>query len=254
MAISQVASQADKAVANNTTGVQRAFGSNVSAGSLVTVVCAKWVTSGSTDAFVAADCIKQAGTATIDTPTLDKQIEIVDSGDRYSIGIFSCLVTGAGSLTMRVQGATAGSFLALFTDEWAGTWDSSRVDGTPAATGSATNSQTSASSGNTTSAGAALFVAGLAMNTSTASFSMTPGNSFSIGAQEQDGTANEVAAYAYRVVASGSTLPGAWTIGSTNAGWAAGVVAYKETAGGGGGLIVNPLSGIGGTTAQPLVN
>jgi hypothetical protein len=233
MAISQVATQVGKAVGDNTTGVQRAFGSNVSLGSLITIVAGKWATTGSTDAFIAADCIKQAGTATIDTPTLDIQFEVTDGGDRYSIAVYSCLVTGAGSLTMRVQGAVAGSYLFLFTDEWSGTWDASRIDGTPAATGTATNSQTSASSGDTTSTAAALFIAGLCSNAGNSGYSMTALNSFTKAAEETDGSAHWVGAYGHRVVGSGSTLPSAWTIGSANQGWAAGIVAYKEATGGG---------------------
>lgn len=237
MAISQVVGQAGKGLGDNATTVDRAFGSNVSSGSLITIVAIKWATTGSTDAYIAADCIKQAGTATISTPTLDKQFELTDGGDKYSVGIFSCLVTGAGSLTLRIQGMVAGSYSVLFTDEWTGTWDASRVDGTPAATGSATNSQTAANSGNTTSAGAALFIGGLAANASTSGYTMTAGNSFTNASTETDGTAHWVGAYAYRTVGAGTTTAAAWTIGSANQGWVAGVVAYKEASGGGGGAV-----------------
>lgn len=237
MAIAHVSGQSGKAVASTGTGVQRAYGANVATGSLVTIGCIKYNSSG--DTFVAGDCIKQAGTATIDTPTLDHQRQFSDGdGGVIDVGAWSAIVTAGGSLTLRVQGALASTYLTLFTDEFSGSWDASRVDGTPAGNSSATNGQSAASSGNVTTASAGLIVGYLAISTASSGFVMTQDAAFTEIASEQDGTTNMVAEGIYRIVGSGTTDDASWVIGTGNVGWGAIAVAYKEASGGGGGIVI----------------
>src|SRR5688572_25975197 len=105
MAIAHVQSGGN--FANNTTAVTRSIGT-VTAGSLIVVGGKKF--SPSTDAFVAGDCTKSAGTATIDTVTLDRghNLDMAGGSGWGSAALWSAIVTGSGTLTMQVGGALAG--------------------------------------------------------------------------------------------------------------------------------------------------
>lgn len=229
MTIAAVGGQLGGQVADSATSVSRAFGSNVSAGSLIIVVCEKF--ANSQDVFVAGDCTKSAGTATLDTITLDKEVSVqADTSQWVHTGIWSALVTGAGSCTMQVAGAVTGSYLHIATGEFTGSFDGSRLE-TSNSNSTTSDSTTSAGTGNGTSAGAAMFVAGVAINTGS-NIAVTEDAAFSLIAEEQDGTAHVVGSAIYRIVTSGTTDEGSWTIGSANTGWCAALAVYKEAAGG----------------------
>lgn len=227
------ASLAGGASGNNTTSVSRSMGS-VTAGQLVVVWGMKY--SPSADAFAAGDCTQSAGTATIGAVSLDRS----DGGDdnppgaanfMYS-GVWSCIVTGSGTLTMQVGGAVAGSYLLIGAEAFNGSWDASRVEAVNGATVT-TNDQLTPGTGNGTSAGAALFAAALQANTSDAS-TITPDAAFTTAYENETGTDDNGSAI-YRIVGSGTTDAGDWTLstaGTVN-GTAQSLVVYKEAAGGG---------------------
>jgi hypothetical protein len=176
MAIAAVGSQAGGTNANNATSVSRAFGSNVSVGSLIIVVGMKF--SPSNDAYVAGDCTKSAGTATIGTVALDHSSNITTGGTNHAaVGIWSAIVTGAGSLTMQTAGAAAGSFLLIATAEFSGSWDASRLEAGVSNAGTGADSDAAGTSGDATSAGAALFIGGLSLETNSGG-TITPDAAF----------------------------------------------------------------------------
>ncbi len=234
---------------NNTTSVTRSMGS-VTAGQLVVVYGMKF--SPTADAFVAGDVTKSAGTATIGTVSLDR----TNGGDdgtatAYAYaGIWSAIVTGSGTLTMQVGGAAAGSYILIAAEAFNGSWDASRVE---AVNGSlvTTNSTSSTSTGNVTSAGAAVMAAAIQLNTNAAT-TITPDAAFTTVYENETGTDDNGSAI-YRIVGSGTTDAGDWTHGTNHNGTASAIVAYKEVAGSSS-VRVNPLTGIGGAAARPLAN
>jgi hypothetical protein len=139
--------------------VSKAFVSDVTAGSLI-VVCAHKYDSAGNVPFVAGDCTKIAGTATIDTPQLDKATSFDVGEALLHDAIWSCLVTAGGSLTIQVggMGASSYSFLTILEFAPAGSWDASRVEAAPAAVTTATNDPASMTCTSYTSAGAAVSV------------------------------------------------------------------------------------------------
>ena len=231
MTINFVSGQAGGAAGNNTTSVTRAFGSNVSANSLIIIVGMKY--SPSSDAFASGDCTKSAGTATIGTISLDRQVQVdTTNADFAAVGIWSVIVTGGGSLTMQVGGAVADSYLLIATDEYTGNWDSTRAEAGNSNSDSADNTSP-ATSGNATSAGEALFIGGMNVNT-LAGVTITPDAAFTTIFEDEAGTDDNGSAIR-RIVSTGTTDQAEWTItGGTWYGWAAAVQVYKEAAATGG--------------------
>lgn len=212
----------------------RAFGSNVTAGNLIVVMAGK--DTGA--AFVAGDCTKSAGTATLGTIALDAQFRFDLGGSAFhSVGIWSAIVTGSGSCTMRVAGA-AGNYWHISTSEWNSDvgWDASRVEQAPTGQGDATNDIGTATTGNGTSAGKALFMAVMCSDGSGVE-TITPDAAFTQIFEQEDASAHLMGNHQYRIVASGTTDAGDWTLSGAggNNGVLAQLVIYKETAGGGGG-------------------
>jgi len=231
MTITAIGGQAGGVSTDSSASTSRAFGSNVTAGTLIVVVAGK--DSGS--AFVAGDCTKSAGTATIGAISLDTELRFdIGAGEFISIGIWSCLVTGAGSCTMQVAGA-AGTFWGLATDEYSTDvgWDVSRVENTNS-TGNATDDAASATSGNATSAGAALFMGGVDLNGSGA-ITLTPDGAFTQIFEQEDGSLHSMFSAIRRIVSTGTTDSADWAITAAHRGSAAALVAYKEIGGGSGG-------------------
>jgi hypothetical protein len=214
------------------TDFPRAFASNVAAGSLVVVM----VWSSSATAFVAGNCTKSAGTATIGTVSLDKENDFdVGSGEIANAAIWSCLVTGAGSLTMNVA-VPDGSYGTIAIGEYGGSWDASRLEDSQVGQ-SATDGASTADTANMTSAGAALFVGAVAVMGSDVSTTCTANSPWTNIASENDNTAHQAGAAARNNYASGTTDTAGWTInvsGVTNRGWTAVGAVYKEASGGGG--------------------
>lgn len=226
--------------ANNATSVSNAADINVTAGQLLVIWGMKY--SPTADPFVAGDCTKLSGTATIDTPTLDRLDGGVYGGVTCSYAaVWSCIVTGSGTLRMQVGGALNNSFMNIATEAFnsaASTWDSSRVEAVNSAF-QATDNQTPAASGNVTSVGGALFVGGLSLASASA-MTITPDGAFTQVYEEENGAVSNTGSAIYRIVTGGTTDQAEWTVPTTgNFGWAAVAVVYKEVGGGGGVTLSN---------------
>lgn len=230
MTITAVGSQEGGVTQDSASAVSRAFGSNVAAGNLIVVLCFKDI-GGS--AFVAGDCTKSAGTATVGTITLDKELrfDLGGGSDQVAVGAWSCLVTGAGSCTMQVSSA-AGTYFGLGTGEYNATlgWDASRLEATNTGS-SATDNWTAGDTGNGTSAGGALFMGVLASNGSSSKV-LTPDASFTQIFEQEDASLHIVGSTQRRIVSSGTTDAANWTLeaGSGWRGYAAALAVYKEVA------------------------
>lgn len=221
---------------------------NVTAGQLLVVWGMKY--SPSADAFVAGDCTKSSGTATIGTVSLDRQDGADMGGGAYAYsGIWSTIVSGTGTLRMSVGGAAAGSYLVIGVEAFNGSWDASRADGTATGSTNTGDSITSMSSGNITTTGAGLIVGCLAINNGAAT-TLTPDAAFTTAHEQEDGTTHAIGSGIYRIVSSGTTDAADWTFtaldGSLGNGAAASVAAYKES----GNVSVTP--GLGALTLTGL--
>lgn len=210
------------------TSVAKAFSSNVAVGNLITVTGSRFTPS--LDDFVAGDCTQSAGTATLGTITLDKVINRNTSGSNYLVtGTWSAVVTGAGSLTMQVGNGVAGSAHNIGIVE-------AHSDATTSFAVEATASGSSAappdpSTGNATSAGAALFIAGTTISASNV-ISITEDAGYNLVYEENNGALHLNSSAIYQIVGSGTTDNAGWTTGVnpiTN--WAATLVVYKELLG-----------------------
>jgi len=222
MTISQVASQAGGVTQDASATVDRAFPGNVTAGNLVWFAVSKFDAGVS---LVAGDLTKQAGTATIDTPTLDK---VIQAGN-LTAAIFSALVTGTGSLTLRCT-STAGSYWVIGSDELASDvgWGASRVEDSDSANATATPQVTPAM----VSAGKAAFVGVTALDDGLLS-SLTEQAAFARVFLENNGAAHAIGVIFQQIVSTGTTdaAESSTTADGAQIYAIAGVV-YKETAGG----------------------
>jgi len=214
-------------VTGNSTGsgtsVSKAFTSNVAVGNLI-VVCGMKFSPGADDPFVAGDCTKSAGTATLGTIALDKTFSHSLGSDRLVSGVWSAVVTGAGTCTMQVGGALASSAINIGIQELhSDTSTTYTVEGTNTGEGASGN----ASTGTVTSAGAAAFIG--ASTYSSGVITVTEGTGYSQIFEQQDGSSFVVCNSEYQLVTTGTTDNADWTAG-TNTGWAAVLVVYKEGA------------------------
>lgn len=211
--------------------MDQAFGSNVTAGSLLVVIVDKLNVTGSSDPFLLADVSKQAGTATIGTIQMDVDREFLyDGGTNYiAAAVYSALITGSGSLTMRsVLGSNQYGNIALA--EYGGTWDASRVEDT-AEDDDLNSGVNPPSTGDMTSAGAAVFVGALA-DVATGGENHVEDVAWSL-IYEQNDTAHMIGSFIDRIVGSGTTDAASWTAPVNDNPWAAVGVVYKEALGGG---------------------
>jgi hypothetical protein len=223
----------------------RTFASNVTAGNKVIILAFAYRHNHS-GAFVAGDCTKTAGTATIGSVSLLAQAQSFYNGINYvQVGIWAADVTGNGSLTMTVtgSGADANEYWGVVGEEWnaSGGWDGSYVENT--VTNSTTNDNTNASSGNTSSAGAAAFLGVLTPASSSNPLTLTPDGAFTQVFEQEDGAAQQAGSAIYKIVGSGDTDSFDWGIGAagggsgSNSGWAVAGVVLKEASGGGDSLM-----------------
>lgn len=231
MAIAHVTGQSSGNVAPNTTSVSEAFNNDVTAGNNLYVVGFKY--SPSNDALAEGDLTKTAGTATLGTITLDVSVNFAYNADanHIAIGIWRIPVTGSGSLTLQLGGAVAGSYLGIAVDEFEGDWDSSSLEDTSSNTDAASNT-TPGTTGNVTSAGAALFIAGITIGTGT-TVTITPDGAFTETFEEEAGATNQPGSMIWKIVGSGNTDQGEWTLsgsGTWSEGWAGVAAVYKEAA------------------------
>lgn len=212
--------------------LSKAFASNVSAGSLVVVVGMKY-TGGSDDPFVASDCTKSAGTATLGTISLDKTYSYatgVPTNNWQVVGVFSAVVTGAGSLTMQLTDG-ASRYWLIGVAEFSGSWDASRVEDATGQGGTATDGTTAATTSNITTAGAGLMVGGISVTeNNNHPGSITEDAAWSLVYEDENGSADNCGSMIYRIVSSGTTDAASWTLDSDQLGYAAAAVAYKEAA------------------------
>lgn len=235
MSIAHVGGQSTGNHANSTTSIAVAFPGNITSGNLIVAI--GLVYKPSSDAFVAGDLTKTSGTATIGTLSLDiTPVNFAYNADTnfVLVGIWSAIVTGSGSCTLTLAGAPAGSFLLLALDEFSGSWDSLRVE-TSSTNTDGTNNTTPAHSGNATSAGAALFIGGVAIGSGTTT-TITPDVAFTQIFEDQAGATDMVGSAIYQIVGTGTTDRAEWTLsgsGTWSEGYGAGVCVYREAAGAG---------------------
>jgi hypothetical protein len=225
LAISRINAQEGGINANSATSISRAFGTNVTAGSLIWVTVKKYHESA--DVFAPADCTKSAGTATLGPISLDVQFQMeTDTGVAWaSVGHYSAIVVEGGSCTMQVAGAPANSFLLMASGEATGNWGPDRVESTSTG-GSATDSTTTATTNSASSAGPALFVASFQLN-ATVGTAQTHDAAFDLVYKNESGT-DDNGLTCVRLVSGATTDAADFTMGSTNIGWAAGLVVYRE--------------------------
>lgn len=212
--------------------------------------------------FEADDCSKNSGTAAIETPTLD-QSQSFDIGGGLSFrrtGLWSARVTTGGTLQLHCVTNSGGgaNYWHIGVVELAAVsgWGVAASRKENGANGSnATDGTTSAASATVASAASGILIGSLASEGPGTTVTITPTSATTIFEQE-DSSAHLIGSSAYRIRSAAATDTMAWTIGSGNLGWGVSAVAYKEVTptGGGGGTIVNPISGKGGAAARPLVN
>jgi hypothetical protein len=203
-----------------------ALPSNVAVDDLVVVLVTKY--SPSADAFLAADCTKAAGTATIGAVSLARN-ENRATGNLIYGGIWYATVTGAGSLTMQVGGGVGGSaFLAevIVFRSTLGAMSSDQATGNNNSTGAP-------DSGNLTMGGDGIRVAALATDTSAiTAHTLDATNGWTLLEEEEDGGSHMTGACAYALnIASGATDSAAWSAPSGGP-WALAYATFKEAAAG----------------------
>lgn len=189
--------------------------------------------------FVLGDCVKQAGTATISAITLDKQssFDLTNGGSAAwsQVGFYSSIVTGAGTLTLRVT-MTAGTYCLGVAAEFPTSLgvDASRVESAPAAATSATDitTSTSVSGPAVTSAAGGLVVGALGLDANGA-ITITPTSGTQL-AEQENGSSFLVGSAVYSIIGAGAFTP-TWTVdpgAQTVFGFNNITVLYKEIGGG----------------------
>jgi len=199
----------------------------VNAGNLIVISVNRFISSGAADPFVAGDCVKSAGTATIDTVTLDNQFsQDVGASERQQVAIFSCLVTGAGTLTMQVSGNASDYWTITVSEVFSTTgWNASRVEATNS-TGDATDNATPGTTGNGTSVGHAYFHGVISLACS-GSETITPVGSFVTIYEQEGGTLHQVGSHTRLIVTTGTTTDASWTLQAAHRGYAAALAVYR---------------------------
>lgn len=206
-----------------------AFGSDVSADSLVVVLAAQ-LNGDNEGTFADGDCTQSAGTASLGTIALDENNQI-DTGEVFlRTGVWSAIVTTGGSCTMQVSAGNTPSKLHVHRHEFTGSWDASRVEDSSSAA-SATE-DLSPDTGSMTSAGAALFI-GILGAGDNSNITITDGADYTeIADTAVEGSGPDSYTQSqYRIVSTGTTDEVDWTIDNSFGQGASGVV-YKEAAGG----------------------
>jgi hypothetical protein len=248
LAIAAVATQNGGAQTTSATSITSAYGSNVTAGSLIVLVGLKAVGGSVDDAFVSGDVTKSAGTATIGTINFATSAHGDTGGGNYaSSGIWWAIVTGTGSMTWQLD-STAASALTIARHEFTGSWDASSLED-EVSVADPTNTA-SLATGNGVSAGAALFVAG-AVSIHGGDVTITQDAAFTTIYENETVASGVIGNSCYQTVGSGTTDEGAWTTGASGFGYAASLAVFKEAAAGGA-TIVNRESTRRGVTRGVL--
>jgi len=213
----------------NAASGSRAFTSNVTAGNKIVICAFRFAGTDNDDPFVAGDCAKSAGTATIGAVALGAEENIAYTGTSFiNAGVWVADVTGTGSLTMTVTG-TAGNYWGVVAIEinsdsgWDGTYLEDTIINATA------SDNTSCTSGDATSAGKAIFIGVVNANSGSA-IAITPDVAFTTIFEQEDGTTQQTGSVIYKIVSAGNTDSFDWTLGN-NDGWVcAGVVIKGVTA------------------------
>lgn len=228
MTIAHVSGQNGGAAGNGTTTVSKAFTANVSTGSLITAVGMKY--EGSNTPWVVGNLTQIAGTATLTGIQLDVSLINQEgaTANYAAVGVWSAIVSAGGSCTLQLGGGTGGTtFQLIAIDEFTGSWDATRKETSNTNSADPGTTTTNADSGSVTSAGAALMVAGVQLNTSSAP-TITDDAAFTSIYKNEAGTDDNGSAI-YRIVSTGTTETANWTVtGTTVAAWAGAIVVYKE--------------------------
>lgn len=228
MTISKVVGQATGvSVANDNNAATKAFPGNITSGNTIFVLGMRYTTSSK--AFVAGDCTKSAGTATIGSIALDSATEYnVSAGNYLQIGIWSASVTGTGSATMQLAAGGGGSYQIMAIDEaHSDVGAISFVAGSNKAGSGATGAPATASGSSTTNA---IFMAAVATITSGAT-THTPGLTYSQIYEEEDGASYQTGNAEYKIVTGATSSTADWQA-PTTVPWAAALAVYQEPAAG----------------------
>jgi hypothetical protein len=224
---------------NNTTSVALSADISVTAGQMI-VVCGMKYTPGGSDSFAAGDCSKSSGTATIGTVSQDVQTFAEDTPGSLAYmasAIWSAIVTASGTLRMQITDATSGAYILIgveaFNPGSGRQWGSSRVEDTASANITANNTTPSVS-GDVDTAGEAVIVGAMQVNSSAAA-TLTPDAAFTT-IYENETSTDDNGACAYRIVSTATTDQAEWAIssGGSWSGSAICAVAYKTESSGGG--------------------
>lgn len=228
MTISAVGSQAGGNHAEATTAVSRAYPANVTAGNLLLVAGMKF--NDGSDAFVAGDLTKTAGTATIGTIAMDVSVNFdVDGGLHFiASAVWSIPVTGTGSCTLQVGGAPANSYLLIGSDEY--TSGNGQIVLEPGVTSTGSALTGAPATGDITSAGSAqsVFFGAVALDASIG-ITITPDAAFTQVYEDEAGLTDMCGSVIRQIVNTAVTDAASWTAPTLNQ-WAAVVASYKEPA------------------------
>ena len=227
MTIARVSGQAGGATASGASSVSDSYGVNVTAGSLLTIICARGNYPTTADAaIVLGDLTKTGGTATISAITLDRQAHEVLDGFDANIAVFSCIVLTTGSCTFTLAGTVSGEmFASIGIEEHTGSWDSSRVVGTNHAWGTTGAPSTDF----VTTTASALLIAGVVTSTGSVT-THTQDSPWLLTYEQEDGTSTLTCSLVSYVAPSATTIEATWSAPTTIPGSAI-IVAYQESSG-----------------------
>ena len=222
MAITLV--QSTKKVATGlTASTTQAFGSNVTAGSLLTLSQAFW---------------KPGSLPTINTPTdtlghtwtpMGAQLNMVENGLR-SYYVANCSA-GANTVTVGLSAYGANSDVTIVIAEWSGIATTTPLDQHAGTTGTSTLPN----GGNiTTTQADELLYSAMAHNGINTSLSEEGGDGWVSLQENEGGTSNMPIATAYEIVSSTTTQDNEWWMSGASNRWAAHNTSFKAAAGGGG--------------------
>jgi len=213
------------------TSVSKAFTVDVALGNIIVVVGMKY--SPTADDFIAADCSKASGVATIGTPAMHIQRAFNFTGtEQQIIGIWSAQVTAPGSLTMQITGGLTSSAHNIGIGEYHS--DVGAIAFDAGQTNSNTGTGVDIDSGSVTTTRNGLIIGGMANNSSDNPENSTPDGAFTTIYEELNGAA-ALCSGAIRRITTGSVADSAsWTMTHTLKSWCAAVAAFVEPAPGGG--------------------
>ena len=222
-------------VVDGGTSIARSVGS-VTSGQCVIFGAVHLNLSGTDDPFVVGDLTQTAGSATISDIRLHGQAggNFGGAGGNYGRAVvYSCLVTGSGTLTLTLAGQPTGTFLFAASEALNGSWDTAREEAVAAGGLNTADAISSISSGNVTTAGAGIIIGMMVLNDGV-NQTITEDGAFTLVAESQNGSTSAMGSMIYRIVATGTTDAGDWTFNTTDGnaycGAAAIAVALKEAA------------------------